>query len=399
MENNDAWGGNELNPSTEQTPLADGASQTRAELKSKRKPEASHKLNTKFIIAAVAAIVVIAVAVVVIILLSTGSIGSSGLAARVNGDPVTTKQLDAAVAKLKIANPQIFTANSGISTAQIRSTLLDELVNERLIMQEAKNRGVSVTDAQVNQQVDAIKKQYSSASQFNAILQQQGYTLESLKTQLQYQLAAQGIAKKLVPENSISAKDIQTYYDEHKGDFIVAAGKQVSQIKFALSDPAKAADVLKQLKGGASFTTLAQKNSADAVSAARGGDLGWTPMTPPLDKTLQEAVNKLGKGEISDVIKSSAGLFILKVTNTREASAQSLDEAKTTIQATLLNTKRNGASQNLLTELRKKAKITVYDKVVKDYQTQKNSSTTSGSASGATGKNSSTPKSGSSTSK
>jgi len=343
----------------------------------------------KIIIGVVIAIVVIA-AVAIVVLFSNHTIGNGGLAARVNGNGITTKQLDASVAKLKLQNPQVFTANSGISTAQIRSSLLDELINEQLILQDAKSKGVTITDAQVTQQINAIKKQYGSDKQFNAVLQQQGYTLDSLKTQLQYQLAAQGIAKKLVPDNSVSTKDAQDYYNANKKNYILAAGKQISQIKFALSDSTKAADVLRQLNGGANFATLAQKNSTDAASAARGGVLGWTPMNPPLDKSLQEAVNNLNKGDISGVIQSSTGLFILKVTDVRDSSEQPFSAVEASIKATLLNTKRNTASQQLLTNLRKSAKIVIYDKVVKDYRDQKPATpaTTNSSSSSSSSKKS-----------
>ena len=334
-----------------------------------KKSATDAKRPTKMIIIGVAAIVIaIALSVGLYLLQSSGTLGNGGVAARVNNSPITTKQLDASVEKLRIQNPQIFTASSGISSAQIRNTLLDELINEQLITQEAKNRGVNITDAQVNKQVDAIKKQYSSQQQFDEKLKQQGYTLETLKTQLKYQLIGQGIAEKLVPDSSVSDQEIQAYYTQHKNDFVLPAGKRVSQIQFALKDEAKAADVLKQLKGGADFATLAQKYSVHAASAAQGGNIGWTPTDAPLEKNLQEAVNNLGKGAISAVVKSSTGLFILKVTDVRQASTQTLEQSKAAIKSTLLDTKRNQARQNLLSDLRKKAKIVIYDKTVKEFR-------------------------------
>ncbi|MCL2882131.1 MAG: peptidyl-prolyl cis-trans isomerase [Coriobacteriia bacterium] len=334
-----------------------------------KKPQTDAKWPTKMIIIGVAAIVIaIALSAGLYLMQSAGNLGNTGVAARVNGSAITTKQLDASVEKLKMQNPQIFTANSGVSSAQIRNTLLDELINEQLVTQEAKKRGVDITDAQVNKQIDMIKRQYSTQQQFDEKLKQQGYTLETLKTQLKYQLIGEGITEKLVPDSTVSTQEIQDYYTQHKNDFIQPAGKRVSQIQFALKDEAKAADVLKQLKGGADFATLAQKYSIHAVSAAQGGNIGWTPTDTPLEKNLQEAVNNLGKGAISNVIKSSTGLFILKVTDTREASTKTLEQSQDSIKTTLLSIKRNQARQNLLSDLRKKAKIVIYDKEIKAYR-------------------------------
>ncbi|MCL2324017.1 MAG: SurA N-terminal domain-containing protein [Actinomycetia bacterium] len=357
---------------TGSTESTESALPTRSSEKTKA-PKQAKKRPLALIIGA-GAVVVIALAAL-LILSFTGKvdvgIGHGGLAARVNGARITTKQLDALVAKVKLQNPQIFESNSGVSAGQIRSQLLDELINEELILQEAKKRGINVSDAQVQAQVDAIRKQYGSQKQFDAVLKEKQYTLEALKAQIKYQLVSQEITKKLVPDGSITTKQAQAYFDQNKKNFTVAAGKRVSQIKFALADSQKAADVLAQLKKGGDFGQLAQKNSIDAVSAANGGDFGWAPGNPPLDSTLQAAVNKLDKGEVSDVIRTSGGLFILKVTDTRAASQKTFADVENTIKATLLNSKRNKESQNLLASLRKKAKITVYDQVVKDFRAKK----------------------------
>jgi parvulin-like peptidyl-prolyl isomerase len=328
-------------------------------------------LTPKTLIIGVGAAVVIA-AVVLIVFSSTGKldlgvgIGHNGLAARVNGAPITTRQLDALLAREKLMYPQIFGKNS---EGEIRSQLLKELINEQLILQEAQKQGVMVTDKEVDAQVEALRKQYGSEAQFNDVLKKQNYTLDSLRVQQKYQLAAQGIVKKLVPDDSITTQDVKAYFEKNKQDYTVAAGKRVSQIKFALGDTKKAADVLAQIQDGGDFAKLAQKNSIDAKSAASGGDIGWTPIAnPPLDATLQAAVNGLEKGEVTGVIKSSTGLFVLKVTDTRAGSQKSFDEVKPLVKATLLNSKRNTEARNLLEDLRKKAKITIYDKVVKEHQ-------------------------------
>jgi len=132
--------------------------------------------------------------------------GDKSLAAIVNGARITETQLDAAVSRMKKQNPQAFTSDSGVPMTQVRSSMLDELINEQLIEQEAKAHGVAITDGQVNQQLNEIKKQYSSQELFNMHLQQQGYTLDTLKSQLYYQLAHQAIAQLLVPDDSSSSK-------------------------------------------------------------------------------------------------------------------------------------------------------------------------------------------------
>lgn len=90
---------------------------------------------------------------------------------------------------------------------------------------------------------------------------------------------------------------------------------------------AKAADLLKQVKGGADFAELAKKNSDDPGSAPKGGDLGWVTkgqMVPNFEATAFS----LKKGEISNVIKTEYGFHIVQVTEREDARVKPFEEVK-----------------------------------------------------------------------
>jgi peptidyl-prolyl cis-trans isomerase D len=90
---------------------------------------------------------------------------------------------------------------------------------------------------------------------------------------------------------------------------------------------AKAADLLKQVKGGADFAEIAKKNSDDPGSAPKGGDLGWVTkgqMVPNFEATAFS----LKKGEISNVIKTEYGFHIVQVTEREDARVKPFDEVK-----------------------------------------------------------------------
>jgi peptidyl-prolyl cis-trans isomerase D len=90
---------------------------------------------------------------------------------------------------------------------------------------------------------------------------------------------------------------------------------------------AKAADLLKQVKGGADFAEIAKKNSDDPGSAPKGGDLGWISkgqMVPNFEATAFS----LKKGEISNVIKTEYGFHIVQVTDREEARVKPFEEVK-----------------------------------------------------------------------
>ncbi len=112
---------------------------------------------------------------------------------------------------------------------------------------------------------------------------------------------------------------------------IKTEGMSDAQKKQAL---AKAQDILKQLKAGADFATLAQKNSDDTSNAPKGGDLGWFgrgQMVPEFDN----AVFGLKAGELSGIVTTQFGYHIIKVDEKETARIKPFDEVKTQLEEEL----------------------------------------------------------------
>jgi len=111
--------------------------------------------------------------------------------------------------------------------------------------------------------------------------------------------------------------------------------------------------ILKEARAGKDFAQLAKQESADST-AANGGDVGWLTqgqLPPLLDKT----VFALGKGQISDVIETPAGLHILKVEDVREEKTQSLKDATAEITRILKTEKGKREAVKLADSSREKA--------------------------------------------
>jgi peptidyl-prolyl cis-trans isomerase D len=147
----------------------------------------------------------------------------------------------------------------------------------------------------------------------------------------------------------ITQADLQGYYDQHRDQYRVPEQVKVSHIliKTPLAGPDgkvddkgvaeaqhRAEDLLKQLKGGAKFETLAGKYSEDPGSAKQGGSLGWIgrgQTVPEFEKTAFS----LPKGQMSDLVKSSYGFHIIRVDDKQDAHMKSLDEVKSEIEPIL----------------------------------------------------------------
>lgn len=106
---------------------------------------------------------------------------------------------------------------------------------------------------------------------------------------------------------------------------------------------AKAEDLLKQLKGGADFASLAKKNSEDTGSAEKGGELGWIVKGQTVPN-FEKAAFSLEPGSLSGVIETEYGYHILQVEEKQAAHSQTFEEAKPQL---LAEAKKQAASDNL----------------------------------------------------
>src|ERR1700693_5436728 len=153
-------------------------------------------------------------------------------------------------------------------------------------------------------------------------------------------------SSRLEAATSLSATDLQSYYDQHRDEYRVPEQVKVSHILIktplpaagakedekAIADArAKAEDVLKQVKAGGDFAKLAEKYSDDPGSAKSGGELGWVCRGRPVPE-FEKAAFSLPKGQTSDLVKSSYGFHIIRVEDKQEAHLKTLDDVKSEIE-------------------------------------------------------------------
>jgi len=168
----------------------------------------------------------------------------------------------------------------------------------------------------------------------------------------------------------VSREELQAYYDQHRDQYRVAEQAKVSHIliKTPLPGPdgkvddkgvaeaqARAADLLKQIKGGANFEDLARKFSEDPGSAKEGGSLGWIPKGRTVPE-FEKAAFSLPKGQISDLVKTSYGFHIIRVDDRQAAHQKTIDEVKDQIEPILKQQKAQQIAQKEAEDLAQAAK-------------------------------------------
>ncbi|WP_435168720.1 foldase protein PrsA [Paenibacillus glycanilyticus] len=229
---------------------------------------------------------------------------------------------------------------------------LDNMITQELIDQAAEDAKVTVTEADVDKEIETLKKQFGSEDEFNQTLAQYGMTVDSLRQDAEVQVK---IRKILEPQVKVTDEDIKAYYDQNKASMSTPEQIRASHILVATKEEAE--DILKQLKGGADFATLAKEKSTDTGTKDNGGDLNFFAKGT-MEPAFEDAAFKLKKGELSGVVQTSYGYHIIKKTDEKAAVTPTLEEKKEDIKYQLVTQKVSELSSNWMADLKAKAKIT-----------------------------------------
>ena len=187
-----------------------------------------------------------------------GSKVPAGTVATVNDVAISQEELDMNLEQFLLMY-EAYGIDTSDETLQInlRNSLLESLVMQELLVQEAANRGIEISDAEVETQVQAIKDAYYAGDNdaYETALAESGYTVESYAEAMKEQLLIEALQDELV---------------NHPEVVDVASARHI-----LVATEEEALDVIAKLDNGADFAALAQEVSTDMGSAVDGGSLGY----------------------------------------------------------------------------------------------------------------------------
>lgn len=211
----------------------------------------------------------------------------------------------------------------------LRKDILEGLVTEKVILQRAKEKGISVSseevDAALAKDIDAVRKRFGSEEEFESTLDEEGLTLESYKESLREERQKQLIQEKFMqelklPPKHVSDEEVREYFEENREKF----GLKPASVKLAhiLITPTPVDSVVKEkeaivekiltrLQEGEKFEDLARKYSDDESTRASGGDIGFLERGDMLPQ-VERVAFFLNPGEVSGAIRTDLGFFIVK---------------------------------------------------------------------------------------
>ena len=204
---------------------------------------------------------------------------------------------------------------------QTRAAVREELVNREVLQQEAERAGFG-KKAEVQTQVAMARQE----------------------------IVVGAYLRDWVQKHPVSDAEVQKEYDKARAQ----AGEKEYKARHILVDSEDQANkIIAELKKGAKFDELAEKNSKDPGSKDRGGDLDWN-VPAAFDKNFSDAMVKLEKGKYTEKpVQTRYGYHVIQLDDVRDTKFPALAEVKPRIQQQLMQHKIEG----LVRDLRSKAKV------------------------------------------
>jgi peptidyl-prolyl cis-trans isomerase C len=218
--------------------------------------------------------------------------------------------------------------------------IMPTLVDFEIAKTYAEEQGITVSESDVNQEIETIKDQIAEEAQaqgmsvgreeaFQQALQQAGLTEEELRAQLRDQiLPVQKVQERVAGDAEASQEEVERFYEENKeAQYTTPEQRCARHILFNKDQRTKAEEVKGQLQNGADFAELAREYSQDPGSAENGGDLGCLGQGETVPN-FEEALFNAEQGEIVGPVETEFGYHVIEVTDIRQQSTQPLSEVE-----------------------------------------------------------------------
>ncbi len=257
-----------------------------------------------------------------LLLAAVGCSGAGGKTlAVVNGDVITDTEVSRRMEKLPASYRQALGSD--------RRRLLEEMVLETLLFQEARKRGLD-RDPQVRELLVEAKRQIM----IGRLMEQEGQR-----------------------QGSVTDQEIAAYYEQNKAQYAQPERWRVSQILVPTEPQAK--EVLERLGKGEPFDKVAQAVSQDP-SKSKGGDLGYFSRGQLIPE-FEEAVFQLKTGQTSGIVKTSLGYHVIYLADHQPAQQRGLSDVKEQIAQDLQSRRGRSRTDRFISELRKQAHVFIRD--------------------------------------
>ena len=284
----------------------------------------------------------------------------------VNDDVITEADLDTALSsvrdelKKEYSGPEL-----DRKLEEARNELLNQMIDDKLILQEAKKKGVIVGDSEIDERFKEVKSRFPSEDIFYSEVQKAGITTEVLKNRYRENIMMGKLVTHEVKDKVVvTPAEIEKYYEQHREELKAPESVKLRGIMLRFDDKntpesvkQKAEDIIKLAGEGRDFGELAKLYSQDS-KASEGGEFG-TVERGQLRGEFDKVIFNLKPGGISEPIKTDTGYFIFKIDEKSESHVRPLAEAREDIEDIIFREKAQKRYQDWIAKLKRDAFIQI----------------------------------------
>jgi len=288
--------------------------------------------------------------------------------ATVNSDIITLYELNSLIEQVTGLSVSTLRLQDEERFYQVRSALLNSLINQKITEQQVQKLGIKVTERDIDEAIERIKRENRiTQEELLFSLKSKGITLEEYRAQLRKDIERRRLVKYEVSSKIvITEEDLRKYYLDHIGQFSEPRKVKLARILLKTSNPGdqelmatakqRGEEVLRKLKEGSSFSDLARTHS-QGPAGSEGGCLGWIPFDQ-LDPSFKKRIATLSPGEYTELYECPHGLQIVQKVEDK-GGVKSFAEVRDAIYSKLYKAKVEEKYADWLSQLREESFIKV----------------------------------------
>ncbi len=269
----------------------------------------------------------------------------TGHVAKVDGARISKAEYEQQLLMTKRSYAQRF--NVDFASAQgrqmendLRTGLINQLVEREIIRSEARRRAISVPDAAVAAKIAEIKKGFKSEAEFQDRLKGNGIDQAGFERQVRDMVEVEQVVSAITADAKVTDDEVKRYYDQNRKMY--DRPQEVRARHVLVKDEITAKLVQQKVKGGGDFAAIAREYSEDPGSKNDGGDLGYFGRGKMV-KEFEDAAFTTPPGQLSPLVKTKFGWHLLKVEDRKAPRTQPFSEVKDEIRENLASERRRAA--------------------------------------------------------
>ncbi len=285
------------------------------------------------------------------------------IVAVVNGEAILLSELEETQGQFLAEMKRLKKVDALGSPSEVKKKVLDQMINERLVTQEIERRGLSANETTIGSAIESVMQQngFKSLEELRKALKEEGLTLDEYRISLKKQIETSRIMNSHVRAKvSVTDEDVEAAYRKRLNQ---APSKTQMVVKMIYKKKPQAnLQIMNRLKreieAGIPFELVARRET-EGPAKEEGGNIGLVSPND-LQPELANALVKLNSSEISPVIETKNGFYLLQCIDKKQIVSNDHSHTKELIREELTKLETEKSFDLFIRNLREKAHIEVH---------------------------------------